>query len=62
MEKKCLEIVKRVLEYIRSHRDEFKERKSLRIFRVFVGDKPWFIELHEYDDLKSMKELDRKLS
>jgi len=60
-EKECLEVSKRILMYIKTHRDEFKERKSHRVFRVFIGDKPWFIDVQEYEDLKSMEELDKKI-
>lgn len=42
MERGCLEVVRKILEYIKTHREEFRERKSHRMFRVFVGDKPWF--------------------
>ncbi len=60
-EKECLEISRKILEYIRAHRDEFMERKSHRLFRVFVGGKPWFIDVQEYEDLRSMEELDKKI-
>lgn len=60
-EKECLEISRKILEYIKAHRDKFKERKSHRLFRVFIGGKPWFIDVQEYDNLKSMEELDRKI-
>jgi len=62
MEKECIEATRRVLEYIRNHRDEFKERRSQRLFRVFIGGRPWFIEVQEYEDLKSMEELDKKIA
>ncbi|WFO74821.1 hypothetical protein J4526_07030 [Desulfurococcaceae archaeon MEX13E-LK6-19] len=61
MEKQCLELSRKILEYVRSHRDEFKEMKSLRLFRVFIGGKPYFITVQEYEDLKSMEELDKKI-
>ncbi len=61
-ERECLEIAKKVLEYIKTHRDEFRERKSHRLFRVFIGDKPWYIDVQEYDDLKSMEELDKRIA
>ena len=61
-ERECLEVSRRVLEYIKTHRDEFRERKSHRLFRVFIGDKPWFIDVQEYEDLRSMEELDRKIA
>jgi len=60
-EKECLEALRKVLEYIKNHREEFKERKSQRVFRVFIGDRLWFIEVQEYEDLKSMEELDKKI-
>ncbi len=60
-EKECLEISRRILEYIKAHRNEFKERKSHRLFRVFIGDKPWYIDVQEYDDLKSMEEFDKRI-
>ncbi len=61
MERECLEVSRRILEYLRSRRDEFRERRSHRLFRVFVGGKPWFIDVQEYEDLKSMEELDKKI-
>ncbi len=61
-ESECIENIKRILKYIKEHRNEFKERKSHRIYRVFIGDKPWFIDIQEYEDLKSMEELDKKIS
>lgn len=61
-ERECLEASRKVLEYIKNHRDEFKERKSHKLFRVFVGDRPWFIDVQEYEDLKSMEELDKKIA
>ena len=42
MERECLEASREILKYIKNHRDEFKERKSHRLFRVFVGDRSWF--------------------
>ena len=60
-ERECLEISRKILEYIKTHRDEFKERKSHRLFRVFIGGRKWFIDIQEYEDLKSMEELDKKI-
>ena len=57
-ERECLEVSKKILEYIREHREEFQERRSHRVFSVFIGGKPWFIDVQEYDDLRSMEELD----
>jgi len=61
MERECLEVSREILEYIKNHRDEFKERKSHRLFRVFVGDKSWFIDVQEYENLRSMEELDKRV-
>lgn len=61
-ERECLEAARKIFEYIKSRRDEFKERRSQRLFRVFVGGKPWFIDVQEYGDLKSMEELDKKIA
>ncbi len=61
-ERECLEASRKILEYIKTHRDEFRERKSHRLFRVFIGDKPWFIDVQEYEDLRSMEELDKKIA
>ena len=61
-ERECLEVSKKILEYIRKHREKFRKRRSHRVFRVFIGDKPWFIDVQEYDDLKSMEELDKRIS
>jgi len=61
-ERECLEVSKKILEYIRKHREEFRERRSHRVFRVFIGGKSWFIDVQEYDDLKSMEELDKRIS
>ena len=58
---KCFEVSRKILEYIRAHRDEFKERRFHRLFHVFVGSRPWFIDVQEYDDLRSMEELDKKI-
>ena len=61
-ERECLDVSKKILRYIKEHREEFRERRSHRVFRVFIGDKPWFIDVQEYDDLKSMEELDKRIS
>ena len=60
--RECFEVSRKILEYIRAHRNEFKERRSHRLFRVFVGSRPWFIDVQEYDDLRSMEELDKKVA
>jgi len=62
LEKECLEASRRVLEYIRNHRAEFRERKSERLFRAFIGGRSWFIEIQRYEDSKSMEELDEKIA
>ncbi len=61
-ERECLDVSKKILRYIKEHREEFRERRSHRVFRVFIGGKPWCIDVQEYDDLKSMEELDKRIS
>ena len=61
MEGKCLEISSKVLDYVRRNRKEFKELKSLRLLRIFIGSKPWWVTVQEYDDLKPMEELDKRI-
>jgi len=61
-EKECFEVSRKIFEYIRSYREKFRERKSHRLFCVLTGDKYWFIDVQEYDDLKSMEELDKRIA
>ena len=61
-ERKCLETAEKILRYVKEHREEFRERRTHRMFHVFVGGKPWFIDVQEYDDLSSMEKLDKRIS
>jgi|GEM_PF-6248242 len=39
-ERKCLEIAEKILRYVKERREEFRERRTHRMFHVFVGGKP----------------------
>lgn len=43
MERKCIEISSKILDYIKSNRERFRELKSVRLFNVWIGDRHWFI-------------------
>ncbi len=60
-EKECYEVSREILRYIKERREMFKEGRSHRLFRVLIGGRKWFIDVQEYDDLRSMEELGKRI-